>query len=426
MILPNITHKGQVVAITNRLIELFMQEHNKRPDGALIRNLRPKFDDVMPSFYHGLRMIWLDTKWNDVLNGNPKYGFPGVELDDRLAATEKKNELMPVINRFYKWQREHYNVTIRRLFKERHLAEIEASNDSSHHGNPHIDEFMANGLPSKNPNVNPSTNAAYLQVLIKNNPNMMEEQREIVEDAKAEVEQSMYADDYWDSQLSLNDYRLTGSMPEPPDPEVDFTTWTNFGGYKTVIASKITMTDVPRNVDAYVHESFGPGHFGDFEHLHSFKLTDTPNSGAGGFWALSNSVDDMLALFGGDVIALYTSIDAGVNKARLRQYTGGSLIGNSVWTGPVDNTQYWDKASRSGSSVQDLIYDDVDLTSLVITLSFTGDTTVFEHALAAMSYNSGHINLISFEVSNFDFQEVAAFQAAWARNLNPIIGGGLR
>ena len=405
---PDITHKGQVLAITNRLVEQFRQEHNSKPDGILLRNLRADFNSIMPEAYHGKRMLWLNQVWEKALNGDLALGFPGVPLDARLDATERKDELMPIIRRFAKWQRDEHNVTVGRLIKERHLAELECQDDEVRHGRPTIADFIANGLPSKNPNINPSTNGAYLQVLIKNNPNMTKEEREVVEDAKEEVEQYMYADDYWDAQLNLDDYRLTIRMQEPIDPEEDFTTWTNVGAYKVVTPDKITITNMPRSIDAYMYKSFGSGHFSDFEHLHSFKLTSTPDNGAGGFWALSNLVDDTLALFGDDVITLYTSVDSGVNKVRLRQYTAGSLIGNSVFSGAVDNTQYWDKASRSGTSVQDLIYDDVDLTSLVIILSFTGDTTTLRHALAAMSYNSGDPNLISFEVSAFDFQEEAA------------------
>lgn len=407
MILPDITHKGQVVAITNRLVELFKQEHNEKPDGILIRNLRSEFNAVMPSAYHWRRMIWLNEKWNDVLNGNPKYGFPGVPLDNRLAATEKKNELMPIINRFGKWQRDEHNVTVGRLFKERRIAELECRDDVAHHGNPTVADFLANGLPSKNPNANPSTNAAYLQRLIETNPNMTDEQRETVNDTRAQIKQQMYEDDFWDSQLSLDDYRLTKDMPVPPDPLEDFTTYTEVdnGGDLTVTANKVVVDTQLRNVDNHVSKDAGAGHYGDFEHLTSAKLTATVNGSTGAFWALSNQVNDLFGMFTQDVIALYNNTAVADNRFIFRQYTGGVAIDVDNMSNAVIGTDYRFTPSRNGTAAQCLVHDDVDRTSLVDILVFTCDTTTLRYAYAEASYNSGTTQSISYETSDFDFQE---------------------
>jgi hypothetical protein len=203
----------------------------------------------------------------------------------------------------------------------------------------------------------------------------------------------------------------------------DFTTYTEVdgGGDLTVIANKITVASQARNVDNYVYDDKGVDHFGDFEHLISAKLTTTVDGSTGGVWALSNSIDDLLGLFSNDVIALYNNTASGANRFIFVQYTGGVLDGSDAYLTAAVGTQYWFTLSRSGTSLQCLIYDDVDRTSLVDTLSFTGGTTTQRYAYGATSYNSGSPILISYEVSDFDLQEAVA---AAVRRIAGLMGLG--
>ena len=95
---PNTTFAGQKVSICNRYIELFRDEHNAHPLGITVRSLRAELDALMPEAYHSHRIVWLATKWRDVVNGNEYLGFPGLPLDAQLEATAKKDEIIPPKN----------------------------------------------------------------------------------------------------------------------------------------------------------------------------------------------------------------------------------------------------------------------------------------------------------------------------------------
>lgn len=417
----NITFEEQKVTICDRGIELFRQEHNDRPDGALVRRLRSEFDVIMPSAYHAYRMIWLNVKWADVLNGKPEYGFPGVPLDVRVEATEKKNELIPILKRFYKWQRDEYNVTIKRLFKERHIAEIASANDN-HHGNPHIDEFIANGLPSKNPNANSSTNAAYLRRLIKLNPNMTEAQREAVDNARGATKKQSQTDTYWGdgksptSKIKLDDVRRTRSTPEPPDPLQDWTgvDWTEVdaGGTLTVAANTLTTTDLLRDTDQYIWKDLGSIKI--WEHIFDFKITAMVNNARSAPYYIADTVNERQTAVGGSGIftsALITS--TGIHRTQFLTRASGVTEVNDIDDSTfVIGTQYYQKPSRDNLVVGLDWATDVDFTTIVIALGGTMTTDITTQYLhMAGSHNTGNASFPhSSIISNLDFQVAVAFQ----------------
>ena len=163
--------------------------------------------------------IWLSTKWEDVVKGNPKYGFPGISESDIIETTNRMQEALSTLIRFQKYQRDEYRVTTKHLLYERNLAEIGCRSDVLH-GTPTVANFIATGLPSKNP-ANVSTNLAYLQVLLANNPNISPKDYELINRTRAELKELAYNDSWWDSKLDMEQVRLTKAMPIPPDPPED-------------------------------------------------------------------------------------------------------------------------------------------------------------------------------------------------------------
>ena len=57
-----ITHRGQEVAICNRIIGLFMTEEDDL--GSSVRSLAADLDAVLPEEYRGKRVVWLKTFWS--------------------------------------------------------------------------------------------------------------------------------------------------------------------------------------------------------------------------------------------------------------------------------------------------------------------------------------------------------------------------
>ena len=82
----------------------------------------------------------------------------------------------------------------------------------------------------------------------------------------------------------------------------NFTTYTEVepDNILTVIASRVTCVNLDRDIDAYVWDDKGAGHFGDFEHLFTVftDASECTSSSLSHAWMLGNTVNDGNAVNG--------------------------------------------------------------------------------------------------------------------------------
>lgn len=419
MIYPNTTFAGQKVTICNRYVEHFRQEANNHPSGINARSLRLEFNALMPEAYHSHRLIWLHTKWKDVLNGNDDLGFPGVPLGAHLSATAKKNEVLTNLRTFYKYQREVHGPTVKRLLHERHKAEQECRQDTTH--NPNLSSFKReNGklrldVPSKNPR-NESTNAAFAMRTLELNGGMDNEHRMAISEALADAKQQTRNNDFWDNKLDKELVRVNINLPEPPDPLEDFTTYTEFDPLSKVAVTSSTITGVgiSRDEDTRVFKDKTIGHFSaDFTHLVDITIDNDINFGAAIGWALTNDIDDIGGLVSANKSFLYLSFLDG-NAVFLVESDGGTLHSDFTTLLTEGQKHYYtldrDEGVGSFGQLLSLIHTDVDRTVSLDTLS------VLLHAKLDLRYvfglNTNDDNeatrFIDITVENLDLQEAIA------------------
>lgn len=425
MIYPNHKFHGQEVSICNRYAELLRREHNEHPDGTLSLSLRGSLNDVMPSAYHAYRLIWLNMKWQDVLNGNPLLGFPGVPLDNRLEATNRKDEALTALGRFYTWERNSHRPTIARVFRDRHIAE-QACKSDIRHGSPNAEHFKTNGLPS----ANPSTNMAYIMRLIHTDPNMSHEDRDSVLQAKSEIKNISSLDDWWDTRgIDLDSIRVIRDIPAPPDPPENFLTWTESPSSRfTIDATSVTGLNIARNESAFVYDNKGVDHFDDFDILIDVEITASNINGSViQPIVLSNVIDDYGGIFdaAGDALALRFIDASGAHRIQVVETENGSFNSDFDIDWALNVPKYC-RYIGSGSSLTNAAFSDVDRTVNTSNQSVTrAASTKFGiiQTCGSADFDDGKSEAMSGVCSNMDLQEPsAAFQAAWAKNSNQIIG----
>lgn len=414
----NITFSGQKVAVCNRYIEQFRLEHNAHPLADAFRLLRIEFDALVPEAYHGHRIKWLKTKWQDVMDGNVELGFPGLELDVRLAATEKKDEAYQALQLFYKYQREESDTTINMLLSERHKAMEECRQDTFH--NPTLGDFtIANGrltlnVPSQNP-MNEATNTAFAMRSFETIPDMSAEHRDAVYTAIVEAKKSSYDSTFWDAKIDKELVRTNINIPVPPDPLENFTTWTEVDpvAYQSVSANSITGTAIPRNVSTYVYDDKGAAHFGDFDILIDVQITSAGTlSPALQAVVLSNVVDDYGGIFAasGDALAL-RFVQAGSDERVQIVETENGSFNQDFDIDYTLNTWRYCRFDSAGSAMRNRVYDDSDRTTLSSTQSVTrAAATTFRYIQTSGSsdFHDAASDIISGICANMDLQEAVA------------------
>ena len=422
MIYPHTTFSGQKVSICNRYIRLFQDEHNEHPDGVSIRTLRAELDTLIPVKYHGQRLIYLATIWGSILSETPEI--------ERVMVDTKFKEALRVVKKFGKWQRDHHNITIRRLFNERHLASQETRLDNTH--SPTLASFSISGgkhkmnMPSKNPNVNEATNLAFAERFLHLHPDAPDEYIEATNDAIMDAKQQAYDSDFWDIELDLESVRLNSTMPEPPDPLENYTSYVeaDAGGHFTVTSSNIDVTALPRNVNSWVVDDKESAHFNeDFEHLVDTEVNTSQTNALFIPWMLANKVDDwngVLSDAGEDFMSLmhvssFIRIHEGIGTSLLQDQFPGAF-----------NTPYYHKLKRAEAIgahglFNDFIYSDTDRTSLLDTLSITlRAKNDFQYIYGLNSGNNGSSVVITGSAGNLDLQEVTfpAFMPVRSRLIN--------
>ena len=179
----------------------------------------------------------------------------------------------------------------------------------------------------------------------------------------------------------------------------------------TVTAPKIEAENMDRDIDAYVYDDKGAGHFGDFEHLLTAHVKSTSLHGAMcHHWVLSNDVDDANAASG---LHFFSNYSAGV-------YVRWAIGEGTGWCDPrdeYDEADGWDKdrfvrLKRDGTSFTCDVYSTEALRDAggdgdVCHLSVTVATTTYRYVYGTSSHNSGNSEK-DFDgyTQNLDLQEV--------------------
>jgi hypothetical protein len=194
----------------------------------------------------------------------------------------------------------------------------------------------------------------------------------------------------------------------------NFTTYTEVdpGGNFTVTAPKIVTTLLPRDVDAYVYDDKGVGHFdGNFDHLVDSKVVSGPTNYTMHFWHLANVVDDWWGQFAGnkDFLGLYWVTTA--SSIRLIECDGGTLYTDSSLALSF-NTYYYFIISRDESigtygQLKCEIFSDIARTVLVetLTVALHSSKKDFQYIYGAISLNNATTGVVSGESENLDLQE---------------------
>ena len=434
MIFPEKTPAGkslyaaQKAVICNRYIELFRQEYNSHPLGAAFKPLRAEFDALMPEAYHTHSIVWLAIKWKDALNGNAKLGFPGVPLDNRLAATAKKDEVYQAYKMFAKWQREEHNATISMLMHERHKALEECRQDLTH--SPTLEDFSANGKRRLNvPSSNEATNMAFAIRAFETIPNMDNEHREAVFNAIAEARRFTRDSDFWDYKLDKELVRTNVTMPAPPDPKENYPTYakTDPNNRYTVATNQITVTGQTRNESSYVYDDKGTGHFsGDFSHLLDYQSGTYSGTGVATIlpWMMANDVGDGFTLQVGakSHLRMQNNKTSTTDTMFIVEVNGiGSFNDSSLLTygGLFYYNPDRDETIGSFGQFRCFIHSDPDRINLFDTLGILlhGSKKDYDLIYGVSSYNSGSTDILDAIVRNLDLQEVAG--------VGSLINGGL-
>lgn len=195
------------------------------------------------------------------------------------------------------------------------------------------------------------------------------------------------------------------------------------GANLTISAGEIVFVDLDRNEDDYVSKDFGVDFFEDIDVLGSFIVTSHMSGGLVGVFGLCQVPSDMVVMFGDDALILRTWHSGTTENFELIYINGGSFLIVERFLSFLVNTRYWWRLTRIGSTITVYLYDDEARSSLITTLTGTGDTNKLRYHEPLFAYNDAQTPAVATgTVYGTDFQEVPAFQAAWARNSNQLIG----
>jgi len=199
----------------------------------------------------------------------------------------------------------------------------------------------------------------------------------------------------------------------------DFTTYIENDGDIDVTASTVTFTTMRRDADAYLYKDFGAGHFGDFEHLFTFRLTGAE---AGDLdsreWANIHILSDAtgpLSLNSNDLFGIFLMQNADVDDVvflMLIQLENGAVVDYATSNLYTKDISRYLTIKRAGTTGTLKIYSDSARTNLLETVTITCNTTTYRYLHVVQSENlmtdpSDHI---SGFVSNLDLQEEPEIQ----------------
>ena len=205
----------------------------------------------------------------------------------------------------------------------------------------------------------------------------------------------------------------------------DLTTYTEVdnGGNRlqNIISSDFDFVNVPRNEEILLYKDMGAGFISeDIEHLFDFQVDSATNTGSNVVNGWANAVGNRKALRDASKDGLFliaSQAGTGTKSFGLQEMDGGSLVTDSFipW---IAGTRYYNTFKILGTSFSNKIYDDVDRTSLVDTLSLTiGVTVDFRYHYPSMSYDDGGTGVISGNAGNYDFQIAEEVVGFWGWGL---------
>jgi hypothetical protein len=186
---------------------------------------------------------------------------------------------------------------------------------------------------------------------------------------------------------------------------VSFTDFTEVdpATYLAVSSSRITFTNVPRNVDAYVYKNMGSGYFTNFEHKFDFAITACEDGSMLALWGISNQIDDTYAWTTG-LILLCNPLNVNIPRVFLDEINVG--IG-TMHTLAV-NTNYYVTIARSGTTFSLVIRTGSHTGTIVAQSSITVTATAYQYMYGFSSCNSGgmfsSLRKQSGYVENLDLQ----------------------
>lgn len=200
---------------------------------------------------------------------------------------------------------------------------------------------------------------------------------------------------------------------ELPDPLEDYTTYSIVPDplvYTSVAANKLTITNLPANVDEYVYKDMGVDHFGaTFEHLVHVKRTASTGTADAGLWAVSNVLDDGRGWYDayGQALGLrrYSNTYYLANH-ETRDFDGGTAGATGFWrylviertSETAIECRIWHTAPEPGGVLVDTLVVAID------------SGRRYRYVFGVNSWNDGNAGaLYSGESANLDLQEAAAF-----------------
>ena len=195
----------------------------------------------------------------------------------------------------------------------------------------------------------------------------------------------------------------------------NYTTYTEFessGDPYLVEANLITITDLPRNIDAYVYDDKGVDHFGgDFDHLVDCQSDDSGVNNLFFPWMLANTIDDWNGVLA-DTGESFLSVMLVENFIRINECIGSGFVSDE-YTGSYGTPCYLnivrDEAVGTYGTLYCYIYSDAARTILLDTLSLTlRALRDFRYVYGVNNGNNSQTQTVSGFAANLDLQEVVA------------------
>lgn len=194
-------------------------------------------------------------------------------------------------------------------------------------------------------------------------------------------------------------------------PFEDYTTYieVDAGAHLTVASTKITVLDLPRNIDAYVYKDFGVNHFSE-DLIHHFEISHTADDDFGIYypWMLANSVDNGFGIevtSSGDYLGLYWFDDVLNSTISIRESVGGVVNSSSTITVATGVNYYCeierDETVGINGTAYLRIYTDAARTILQGSVSLALSAKIdYRYLYGSNSYNSSNVNEFSGYVQN--------------------------
>ncbi|KKL20224.1 hypothetical protein LCGC14_2457620, partial [marine sediment metagenome] len=181
----------------------------------------------------------------------------------------------------------------------------------------------------------------------------------------------------------------------------DFNTYTEVDPNSriTVATRRVTWTALTENEDAYVYKDKGVNFFdGDFVHLFTVRTSAVSATTRNGYWALTNTLDDLVGTdtADGSYLALRFEFTDPLLSLRLNEVDSGDFRESSNITISLNTTYYLkvyrDESVGSFGTLYLAIYTDAARTTLlssVVSLALNTSKKDFRYIHAVITYNNG-------------------------------------